>query len=111
MPTYLITITDKAAQGFTDAGVDPKTVIEQRANEIGAEYANLAKITTRKKLVQEIESKGNTDAIYAIVDKVAIKPEAFKADVDRIYDAEIAKQDEIIEPIEIVEPIITPIKK
>ena len=105
MPSYTITITDQAAQGFTDAGVDPKTIIEKRANEIGLEYANTAKIMTRKKLVHEIESKGSTDEIYGLVDKIAIKPEAFKADVDRIYDAEIAKQEEIKDPKEPIDEI------
>ena len=90
-----ITLSQEAAQGFTDAGIDPAPVIEQRANEIGVAHAHSAKLRSRKELVQRLEADGaKIDQMYEIAEKVAIKPEAFKADVDRIYDAEIAKKEE-----------------
>ena len=62
-----ITLSTEAAQGFTDAGIDPAPVIEQRANEIGKAHAHSAKLRSRKELVQEIESSGDIDATYAVV--------------------------------------------
>ena len=61
-----ITLSQEAAQGFTDAGIDPAPVIEQRANEIGKAHAHSAKIRSRKELVQEIESSGDIDEAYAV---------------------------------------------
>ena len=92
-----ITISKEAAEGYAYqtalTGADTAAMVLAAAENKGIAYLHDKMRGDRKKVIQKIEQAPAEQRVdlYEMADKILINPDAFQADVTRIYDEELAK--------------------